>query len=243
MPLAVIWLASACAGRSESLPQMPDGSSGAGGSLGTAGAGPAHAGAGQAGNPAMVAGAPGAGAASAGAGAASAGAPAAAGAGGASNACENVDCPDIVCGTGSEPVVPAGACCATCQCKQVCAPCPIDTHAEMQAGQCCPVCVPSNPPPLSCDAGKMVYAAARAQMLEKYSQGCSSDSQCVTMTVANACESCQPVALSSSVAMFFSSNTSSDAKQDCVACPPIAIPPCVPPPPPVCINNVCKLPG
>ena len=142
---------------------------------------------------------PGAGAPGAGA----AGAPApAAGAGGESDVCDNIDCPDIVCAKGSEPVVPPGACCATCQCTQVCAACPIDTRPEMQAGQCCPVCVPNNPP-ISCEVGKMLYATSRAQLVEKYSQGCSADSQCVTITVANACESCQPVALSSSAAIEF----------------------------------------
>jgi len=223
MPLAVLalgaWFAGACAGRAESLSDGTDGSSGAGGSLGASGA-------------SSIAGAPGAGASAI-----------AAGAGGESNVCDGVDCPSIVCAEGSEPVVPAGACCATCQCKQACLPCPVDTHAEAQAGQCCPSCVPSNPPPLSCEAGKMQYAALRAQFLEKYSEGCSADSQCLTMTVANACENCQPVALTSAAAMFFSGNTSSAAATDCVACPSVAIPPCVPPPAPVCINNFCKLPG
>jgi hypothetical protein len=247
IPLAVLtlgaWLAGACAGRVESLSQGTDGSSGAGGSLSVAGASSngAGAGAGQAGSPVVAgAGAPGAGAPGAGA----AGAPApAAGAGGELGVCDNIDCPDIVCGNGSEPVIPAGACCATCQCKQVCVSCTGDTHAEMQAGQCCPTCVSNKPPPLSCDAGKMQYATLRAQFVDKYSHGCSADSQCVTMTVANACENCQPVALSSSAATFFSSNTSSAAETDCAACPPIATPPCVAPPAPVCVNNVCKLPG
>ena len=242
MPLGVLalgaWLAGACAGRAESLSDGTDGSSGAGGSLGASG----QSGVALAGSPAVIAGAPGAGAP--GAGAPGAGAAAiAAGSGGESNVCETVDCPGIVCAKGSEPVVPAGACCATCQCQQACLPCPVDTHAEAQAGQCCPSCVPSNPPPLSCEAGKMQYATERAQLVEKYSQGCSADSQCVTMTVANACENCQPVALTSVTAPSFSSNMSSAAATDCVACPSVAIPPCVPPPAPVCINNFCKLPG
>jgi hypothetical protein len=80
-------------------------------------------------------------------------------------------------------------------------------------------------------------------MVDKYSQGCNADSECVTITVANACENCQPVALWSAAAMDFSGNTSSFAKTECGACPAIPVPLCAAPPAPVCINHVCKLAG
>ncbi|MEO7034358.1 MAG: hypothetical protein ABI548_10715 [Polyangiaceae bacterium] len=167
-----------------------------------------------------------------------------AGAGGAPDVCNGVDCPDIVCPSNTAPVIWAGNCCPSCQstCMPACTPCPVDTRA-VSSGACCPSCVSDMPPPPSCDTGKTTYAVLRAQMLDKYAHGCVTDQDCVALAPSNRCEpGCGYAAVLATNLDNFNGNLSSQANLECVSCPTLPVPPCVPPQPPVCLNGACALP-
>jgi hypothetical protein len=224
-------LANACGGRSAS-DGSGVGSPGSSGAPDSSHAGASRGGAGTVG----TSGAPAAGASASGA--------SGDGASGAPDMCGVVECPNIGCPVNTAPVVQPGACCPICQstCKPACVPCPVDTHPVMVAGACCPSCESSLPPPLSCESGKMMYAASRAQMLDKYSHGCATDQDCVAMAPSNRCEpGCAYAALLGIEVDNFNSNLKSDADNECVNCPMQPFPECGPPIP-VCLGGACTLP-
>ncbi len=218
------WFAVACGGRSTS-----DGSSGVSGASGAVG----------------VSGSVGDAGAHSAAGAGAGAVTSEAGEGGAVDVCGTVNCPAIICPVNTAPVLLAGNCCQTCQstCTEPCASCGPGFHAVMHSNVCCPSCEADVPTTPSCEAGEMTYAAARAQMLEKYSTGCSVDQDCIALAPSNRCEGgCGYGALLASVANNWPSNLESEANRDCVNCPPQGSAKCFVPGPPVCVKNVCQLP-
>ncbi|MEO8917630.1 MAG: hypothetical protein ABI488_09410 [Polyangiaceae bacterium] len=165
-------------------------------------------------------------------------------AGGAPNACDGVDCPDIVCPNNTALMIVPGNCCQTCvsTCSQACV-CAAGTHPVVRLNGCCPACEQDIQMTPSCDTGKTTYAGARAQMLDKYAHGCSTDQDCVALAPSNRCEpGCGYAAVLATNIGNFNGNLSSKANTECVSCPTVPIPPCVAPQPPVCLNGACALP-
>lgn len=165
--------------------------------------------------------------------------------GGMGNVCNNVNCATPRCADGFKLVTPPGDCCSVCQ--PACTPtdgcpnviCGSGTHLETPDGACCPQCV-ENPKP-SCEQGRAIYTQLRAQLLEKYKMGCSTDTECVALAPVNSCESgCQYEVVWSSAARFFTDNLADSALMNCSTCNAGPIPPCDPPDPPACVMGECR---
>jgi hypothetical protein len=221
--VAAVLLVSACGGRSITI----DEGSGAGNSSGVSAAG----------------------AAASSSGASSGGAVNAAGTGGSSSAAGGGDqcgfCTGLVCPPGEELMLAAGECCATCVADclvQACAglTCPSGSQAEFAPGQCCPTCVAD---PLDCPTGQAAYTAERMALLDKYADGCAVDSDCVWVSIANACESgCNSVTILSSQVLNLTANLSNAAALECASCRQSLEPrpPCVPPSEVTCNAGQCE---
>jgi hypothetical protein len=118
--------------------------------------------------------------------------------------------------------------------------CPAGYHLETAAEDCCPHCSPDNNVGL-CLKGQQEYATQRAQMLDKYSAGCVASSECVAIAPVNSCEQgCSYAVIRDSLVDSLQSNLSNLADANCSSCTQQPIPPCEPPPLPVCVNGRCS---
>lgn len=167
------------------------------------------------------------------------------GAAGAPDACANVTCPSPWCPVGTTPVLQKGACCVSCQtmCAEACTTCDAGWHPVMHPNECCPTCEPDTPPALSCESGKMTYTALRAQMVDKYSRGCSVDQDCVASALGNRCETeCAYYAIVATQADDLNRNLVNEANIQCLNCPWPMTEPCGPRESALCVDSVCRLP-
>src|SRR6478752_7496970 len=237
-------LLGACGGRYQTLREFDDAASGSsnGGSAPSAGrGGSASSGAGGGGIAGSVSAGASSGASSAGASSA-AGASSSAGSGGG-NGCLFVKCAmPAKCLGGQEALTEPGQCCPT-KCS-ACPPCPMlncpaGYHLETAASDCCPHCA-ANDNVGFCQKGQQEYAVQREAMVEKYSYGCASSSECVLVTPVNACEQgCSYAAVWYALTDSLESNLSNLADANCSSCMKMPIPPCAPPKAPVCFNGRC----
>ena len=118
--------------------------------------------------------------------------------------------------------------------------CAFSSHLEIQAGACCPVCVPN--PGFACAAGQQSYAMDRQNMLLKYSYGCASSAECTVVAPSNRCEQgCQAAAVWYGEADSFTQNLSSSADMYCANCPPMPAEPCLAPHQAYCVNGQCQV--
>jgi hypothetical protein len=174
--------------------------------------------------------------------------PGGASAGGASTGgeggCAHASCPLIPC-TGAAVVYAPGACCPTCQANCLQQPCPDIACAsgyqlQTQPGQCCPTCVPSTM--TACATGEKNYASVKAALLSKYTYGCATDADCVTLAATNRCEpgGCAWVPVWKGAADSLNSNLANDAAMDCAACGVAPVLSCAPPPVATCVNEQCQ---
>jgi hypothetical protein len=232
-----VLLLAACGGRYQITRDVEDdtvsGGSSSGGASSPGGSAPSHAGSSSAGSPS--AGSSSAGSSSAGASSAGSG---------AGGDCINVKCASVPkCLGGTTPVIQPGQCCPT-SCS-ICPPCPMvgcpaGTHLETAASDCCPSCV--SDADAFCRKGQQAYAMQREEILNKYRYGCASNSECVTLAPVNLCEQgCSYAAVWYGVADSFESNLSNAADTYCGGCKLGPIPPCVPPPAPICFDGQCQL--
>jgi hypothetical protein len=149
---------------------------------------------------------------------------------GGGDGCRFAKCLPLKCLGGQQPLTEPGQCCPT-QCS-ACPPCPMlqcptGYHNEVAAGDCCPHCAPDMTMD-ACVKGQQEYRKVREQMAEKYSYGCASDSECVIVAPATACEFCSYAAIWYGLTDSFESNLSNLAAMQCSTCPVVPIPPCVP---------------
>lgn len=230
-------LFAACGGRYQTQREIDDDTVS---SAGRAGSAPSRGGANNAGAPTGAGATAGMAATSGGGLTSFAGATSSAGAS-SGGACGLVDCAAPACPAGTMPVIPPGACCASCTSCGLCPAfeCAPGFHFEMLAGNCCPTCVADAD--ALCRKGQQAYAVQRANMLSKYQFGCASDNECVTVAPANACEQgCGYATVWYGVADSFESNLLNAAVMYCSSCKLGPIPPCVPPPSPRCISGSCQ---
>jgi hypothetical protein len=92
----------------------------------------------------------------------------------------------------------------------------------------------------ACSAGKDAYHHKREQVLQiAASSGCKQDADCGLLWETNACASTcgSPVPLASIDAA--TEKLFAMAKDACATCPPIPVPPCVPPGPLRCVQGQC----
>lgn len=233
-------MSAACGGRYQTIRLIDDDSAGSGGSAPNAGRGgsvSSRAGSGTGG--AGIAGTSSGGASRGGSGGVSS-----SGAGGGGG-CMFVKCANpIKCLVGQEAVTEPGQCCPT-KCT-ACPPCPMlkcaaGYHLETAAGECCPRCSPDANVGL-CEKGQQEYRAFRAELLNKYSYGCASNSECVLIAPVNLCEQgCSYAVVWYGVADSFDTNLSNAADMTCSSCPQGPIPPCAAPPTPKCVAGQCAL--
>jgi len=241
-------LLGACGGRyqtvRESADDTPSGSSGRAGapSVGRGGAGSSLAGSSTGG--VGIGGSSNAGASSAGtsgAAVSSGGTSGSAGSGGGD--CRFAKCMGIVCLGGQERITEPGQCCAT-KCS-ACPPCPMlkcpgGYHLETATSDCCPHCSPDGNVGL-CLKGQQEYAMQRSVMVDKYSYGCTSSSECVVVATVNSCEpSCSYAVIWTGAANSLESNLSNLADANCSSCKQGPLPACEPVPPPSCFNGRCS---
>jgi hypothetical protein len=86
----------------------------------------------------------------------------------------------------------------------------------------------------------MVYEDVRSTASYKFSFGCSSDTECTVVWLANACEvGCAAVPLPTNSADSFSDYLKSEAAHDCAACPPPPMSSCLAPPAVHCYAGQC----
>ncbi|HYP76552.1 MAG TPA: hypothetical protein VER12_11375 [Polyangiaceae bacterium] len=162
---------------------------------------------------------------------------------GGSSGCTNLKCASLKCLGGATPLTLPGQCCPT-MCS-TCSPCPglrcpVGTHAETAVGDCCPSCV--SDADLNCKKGLQAYSMQRDAILNKYSYGCASDSECELIAPKNLCEQgCSYAAVWYGVADSLESNLSNAADMYCSGCKQGPVPPCVAPAVSVCVNNQCSL--
>lgn len=221
-------LSSACGGRAVTIEgSSPGGSAGTGGATEVAGATNVGGAGGKAG--ASSAGSPGAGAPS----------------GGAGSNCNQVECPPIACGAGATLVTEPGACCPTCESNCASRPCadiacPSGYQLMTLPGQCCPNCVLD--PMLDCATGQQLYQQGRAQLTDKYQEGCTSDAECIAVAPVNACETgCSYVAILGVTFNDLTSNLASAAMMDCANCGPTPSRICGPLPSVSCVQGQCEI--
>lgn len=175
-------------------------------------------------------------------GASSAGASSSAGSGGGTD-CRMMKCSNPTkCLGGQEPIPVPGQCCVTkCSACPLCPSlnCPAGYHLETAASDCCPHCAPDNNVGF-CQKGQQEYALQREQMVEKYSYGCASSSECVMVAPVNACEQgCSYAAVWYGISDSFEANLLNLADMNCSTCMKMPIPPCAPPSAPSCVNGRC----
>jgi hypothetical protein len=140
------------------------------------------------------------------------------------------------------PVTAPDQCCPS-QCSP-CPPCPFlqcpaGYHAETAPGSCCPHCA-ADVNAAACVKGRVQYAMQRQAMLDKYSYGCASNSECVAVIPRNACEQgCSNAALWYGLADSFEANLSALASMTCSSCMQAQVPFCEPSPKPSCFDGRC----
>ena len=92
----------------------------------------------------------------------------------------------------------------------------------------------------ACEAGKQKYLAHREQVLQKASaSGCQTDADCGTLSEVNACVSTCGTITSKAGIDAATSELNGFAQNACGSCPPIPIPPCVPPGATKCVQGQC----
>lgn len=228
--------AAACGGRYQTFGEVVDDAAGRGGSSSNAGRGgsvSSSAGSSAGGTANGVGGSNSGGTSSAGS--------SAAGSGGVD--CRLAKCVPLTCLNGQQALTEPGQCCPSrCSGCPVCkvTPCPTGSHFETVASDCCGQCVPDANAG-ACAQGRQAYAKQRQAMAEKYSYGCASSSECVTVAPVNSCEQgCAYATVWYGIADSFESNLSNLAAMTCSSCMQGPIPPCAAPKPPVCINARCQ---
>lgn len=156
-------------------------------------------------------------------------------------------CLQIGCSPGFEWVPDPKVCCAgecvlACD-GEACSDIDLDCRPGMHVGrlpdECCPLCVPDNPP--SCDQAMMLYQEYRSQRLNKYQSAGCQDGGCTLFSEVNRCA----FTCGSPIASEFRDAIAEDldlfAEQTCAACPKQFAHPC-PRPEVSCIDNVCQTP-
>ncbi|HET7543698.1 MAG TPA: hypothetical protein VFK05_27685 [Polyangiaceae bacterium] len=248
--LATLLLLGACGGRYQTVRDSEDdsmsGSSGRSGAPSIVHAGSGRGGVGMVGiGGTSSAGASAAGMSNAGAhsgGTNSGGAIGSAGSGGGD--CRFTKCMGggLTCLAGQQRVTEPGQCCPT-KCS-ACPPCPMlkcpaGYHLETAASDCCPQCSP-DPNVDRCLVGQQEYAMQRSLMVDKYSYGCATTSDCVLIATVNACEPvCSYAGVWSAVADSLQSNLANLADANCSSCMQGTLPLCPPVQPPTCVNGRC----
>ncbi|HEX2873826.1 MAG TPA: hypothetical protein VHP33_21370 [Polyangiaceae bacterium] len=92
----------------------------------------------------------------------------------------------------------------------------------------------------ACEAGKQKYLAQREQVLQKASaSGCQTDADCGTLWEVNACVSTCGTITSKAGIDAAAAELNTLAGSVCSSCPPIPIPPCVPPGATKCVQGQC----
>ena len=125
--------------------------------------------------------------------------------------CDQVKCGMPGCGPGSQPVIPPGKCCAVCM---------VD--------------------PGACMKGQAAYAMDRDAIGAKTSYGCNRDSECRVVEPTNACEpGCGALPVLVGSAEYLLGSLEYSAEQYCSTCPPVDVPPCVPPAAVHCVGGQC----
>jgi hypothetical protein len=165
-----------------------------------------------------------------------------AGQGGAGGACG--PCPMLQCNPGYTTVVDRSiSCCAICRpinCAALnCAPatCPVGSHTEVPAGECCPVCVMDS----ACDQALAQYGTDSQAFLQKYNSfPCKLDTDCqLVFPQGNACDFNCGEALPVVTASDFEMNIANDVMACSATCTLEKAPPPCPPHVAVCSNGTC----
>jgi hypothetical protein len=93
----------------------------------------------------------------------------------------------------------------------------------------------------ACDAGKAAYQQKRAQVLQSLSSlGCTTETDCGSLWETNACVSTCGVAAPAAGVDAATHELNTFAQDRCRSCPPIPVPPCIPPQPIQCIQGRCE---
>lgn len=154
--------------------------------------------------------------------------------GGAACACDPILCVE----PGFLTVPDADGCCYHCECEPRACPgvaCGSGSHLEVKAGQCCPVCVQDD-----CVKQRASYQEFKQQLVEKYSYGCTTDSECTRFYDKSPCSfGCGDVVTTASLGNL-SMNLGSYSQQNCSERCQTPVPPCAPPIAPVCFNGRCQ---
>jgi hypothetical protein len=125
--------------------------------------------------------------------------------------------------------------CAAVNCAQ--AICPVGSHVEVPAGQCCPARVMGTSQ--ACNQAEANYSRDREALLGKYSSTpCKQDTDCQLVFESNACVTNCGEALPVVNAGSFETNISGDAMVCNAACPAMSTPHCAPQVA-VCSNGTC----
>ena len=140
-------------------------------------------------------------------------------------------CPAIACAIGFVLTSDPASCCPVCKpivCNGACAipSCGPDSHLDKAPGQCCATCMPGAND-AACTAGQKAYAASRAGLVEKYTEGgCQTDDDCALFFESNQCASTCGTVVNASLVMQAISNLDSEASVDCATCLPPPSPDC-----------------
>jgi hypothetical protein len=96
----------------------------------------------------------------------------------------------------------------------------------------------------ACVAGKAAYQQKRAQVLQRLSSSsCTTDTDCSKLWETNACVSTCGVATPAAGVDAAGQELNAFAQSSCSSCPPIPVPPCVPPQPIQCLEGRCTEDG
>jgi hypothetical protein len=156
-------------------------------------------------------------------------------------------CIGVGCDAGLEWVPEPGVCCAgkcvlVCDdvaCSDIDLGCRPGMHIGTLPDECCPLCVPDNPP--SCDVAMKLYEEFRTQRLAKYQSAGCQDRGCAVFGENNRCASTCGAPIPSAFRDLIEEDLTLFAEQTCAACPKSFPIPCPATPPFACIDNSCQV--
>lgn len=139
--------------------------------------------------------------------------------------------PNVCCG---------GQCVSGCDdmaCTDIGLSCDPGMHVGTLPDECCPLCVPDNPPP--CDVAMQLYRDFRKERLSKYrSAGC--EGGCSMFGENNRCATTCGTSIPAAFRDSIEEELTRFAEQTCSACPKSFPTPCPAPPPLSCIDQICE---